>query len=77
METEYKTITTSTSKNVSINEDNCLENNNIESTSDSVIEPTIITLDESQETLLEILRPIFEPNYEIVKIWGMQSGRKN
>ena len=68
METEYKTITTSTSKNASINEDNCLENNNIESTSDSVTEPTIIPLDESQEMLLEILRAIFEPNYEIVKI---------
>ena len=47
METEYKTITTSTSKNVSINENNGFVNNNIESTSDSVIEPTIIPLNES------------------------------
>ena len=41
---------------MSIIEDNCLETNNIsESTNDSIIEPTIIPLDESQELLLEIL----------------------
>ena len=67
METEYGTITTSTSENMSTNEDNCLESSNIESTSDSIIIPTIILLDESQKMSLEILRPIFEPNYEIVK----------
>ena len=67
METEYGTITTSTSENMSTNEDNCLESSNIESTSDSIIIPTIILLGESQKMSLEILRPIFEPNYEIVK----------
>ena len=67
METEYGTITTSTSENMSTNEDNCLESSNIESTSDSIIIPTIILLDESQKMSLEILRPIFERNYEIVK----------
>ena len=67
METEYGTTTTSTSENMSTNEDNCLESSNIESTSDSIIIPTIILLDESQKMSLEILRPTLEPNYEIVK----------
>ena len=54
METEYGTITKSTSKNVTITEDNCLESSNIESSSDSsMIEPTIVQLDESQQMLLE------------------------
>lgn len=47
METGYGTIATSTSENMSINEYNCLESSNIESTSDSITEPTIIPLDES------------------------------
>ena len=34
----------------------------------TVIETTIIPSDESQEMLLAILRLIFEPNYETVKI---------
>ena len=42
-------------------------NNNIESASESIIEATIISLYTSQEMLLEILRPIFERNYEIAK----------
>ena len=54
METGYGTITTSASENMSINEYNCLESTNIESTSDSMIEPTIKPLDESQKMLLEI-----------------------
>ena len=60
MEIGYGTITTSTSENMSINKDNCLESINIESTSDSTIEPTIKPLDESQKMLLEILRPIMK-----------------
>ena len=60
MEIGYGTITTSTSENMSINKDNCLESTNIESTSDSTIEPTIKPLDESQKMLLEILRPIMK-----------------
>ena len=67
METEYGTIITITSENMLINEDNCLESSNIERTSGSIIISTIMPLDESQKMLLEILRPIFERNYEIVK----------
>ena len=67
MQTECGTITTCISENMSINEDNFLESSNIESTSDSIIEPTIVPFDESQKILLEILRPIFELNFEIVK----------
>ena len=67
METEYGTIITITSENMLINEDNCLESSNIENTSGSIIISTIMPLDESQKMLLEILRPIFERNYEIVK----------
>ena len=54
-----------TSNNMSINEDYCIENNNIRSTGVSVIEPIMIPLDELQEMLLETVRPIFDPNYEI------------
>ena len=54
-----------TSNNMSINEDYCIENNNIGSTGVSVIEPIMIPLDELQEMLLETVRPIFDPNYEI------------
>ena len=50
-ETEYETITTSTIKNM-------LENSNIESKDNSVIETTVIPLDEMQEMLLENLRSI-------------------
>lgn len=42
METECGTISKSSSKNMSINKDNCLESSNIESTSDSLIGPTTI-----------------------------------
>ena len=60
---------------MSIIEDNCLETNNIsESTNDSIIEPTIIPLDESQEMLLEILWPRFERNYETVKSQNLDKG---
>ena len=45
---------TSISENVSINEEKFLENNNNESTSDFITEPTIIPLDLSQKILLEI-----------------------
>ena len=56
IETEYKTLQQVPAE-MSINEDNCLENKNIESNIDFIIKPTIIPLDESQEMLLEILRP--------------------
>ena len=55
IETEYKTLQQVPAE-MSINEDNCLENKNIESNIDFIIKPTIIPL-ESQEMLLEILRP--------------------
>ena len=42
METECGTISKSSSKNMSINKDNCLESSDIESTSDSLIGPTTI-----------------------------------
>ena len=68
MQTEYGTITTSTTENMSINEDNCLESSNTESTSDSIIELTFIPSGESQEMLLKILQVItFERNYEVIK----------
>ena len=56
IETEHKTLQQVPAE-MSINEDNCLESKNIESNIDFIIKPTIIPSDESQEMLLEILRP--------------------
>lgn len=68
METEHVSITTSTSENMSSNEDNCLESRHTENTSNFMITATIIPLDESQEMLQEILpTTIFKHSYQIVK----------
>ena len=68
METEHVSITTSTSENMSINEDNCLGSRHIENTSNFIITSTILPLDESQEMLQENLpTTIVEHSYQIVK----------
>ena len=68
METEHVSITTSTSENMSINEENCLESRHIENTSNFTITSTILPLDESQEMLQENLpTTIVEHSYQIVK----------
>ena len=68
METEHVSITTSTSENMSINENNCLESRHIENTSNFIRTATILPLDESQEMLQENLpTTIVEHSYQIVK----------
>ena len=50
------------------NKDNCLENNNIiTNNKDSSIYQSFLSLNLSQEALLEMLRPMFQSNYETIK----------
>ena len=55
METKYETVTTNIVENVTLNKDNCLENNNITNNKDSSIDQSFLSLNLSQEALLEIL----------------------
>ena len=59
MATEYETVTTNMVEKVTLNEDNCLENNNIANNKDSSIDQSFLSLNPSQEALLEILPPCF------------------
>ena len=65
--TECETVTTNIFENVTLNEDNCLENNNITNNDDSSIDQSFLSLNPSQEVLLEILRPTFQHNCETNK----------
>ena len=67
MATERETVTTNIFENVTLNEDNCLENNNITNNDDSSIDQSFLSLNPSQEVLLEILRPTFQHNCETNK----------
>ena len=67
MATENETVTTNIVENVTLNEDNCLENNNITNNKDSSIGQSFLSLNPSQEALLEILQPMFQRNYETIK----------
>ena len=55
MGTEYETVTTNIIKNVSLDEDSCLENNSITNNKDSSIDQSFLSLNLSQEALLGIL----------------------
>ena len=67
METKYETVTTNIVENVTLNKDNCLENNNITNNKDSSIDQSFLSLNLSQEALLEILWPVLQCNYETIK----------
>ena len=67
MATEYETVTTNIVENVTLNEDNCLEKNNTANNKDSSIDQSFLSLNPSQEALLQILRPMFQRNYETIK----------
>ena len=67
METKYETVTTNIVENVTLNKDNCLENNNITNNKDSSIDQSFLSLNLSQEALLEILWPVLQRNYETIK----------
>ena len=67
MGTEYETVTTNIIKNVSLDEDSCLENNSITNNKDSSIDQSFLSLNLSQEALLEILWAMFQCNYETIK----------
>ena len=67
MATEYETVTTKIVKNDTLNKDDCLENNNITNNKDSSIDQSFLSLNLSQEALLEILQPIFQHNHETIK----------
>ena len=66
METKYETVTTNIVENVTLNKDNCLENNNITNNKDSSIDQSFLSLNLSQEALLEILWPVLQRNYETI-----------
>ena len=55
MATEYETATTNIIKNVTLDEDNCLQNNNITNNKVSSIDQSFLSLNPSQEVLIEIL----------------------
>ena len=65
--TEYETVTTNIVENVTLNEDNCLDNNNITNNKDSSVYQSFLSLNAPQEALLEILRLMFQRNYETIK----------
>ena len=67
MATEYETVTTKIVKNDTLNKDDCLENNNITNNKDSSIDQSFLSLNLSQEALLEILQPMFLHNHETIK----------
>ena len=66
MATEYKTVTVNIVENVTLNKDNCLENNNITNNKDPSIDQSFLSLNLSQEALLEILGPMFQCDYETI-----------
>ena len=55
MAMECETVLTNVVENITLNEDNCLKNNNITSSEDSYIDHSFLSLNPSQEALLEIL----------------------
>ena len=55
MPMECETVLTNIVENITLNEDNCLKNNNITSSEDSYIDHSFLSLNPSQEALLEIL----------------------
>ena len=61
MATEYETVTTIIVENVTLNEDNITNNE------ESSIDQSFLSLNLSQEALLEILPPMFQHNYETIK----------
>ena len=67
MATEYETVTTKIVENDTLNKDDCLENNNITNNKDSSIDQSFLSLNLSQEALLEILQPMFQHNHETIK----------
>ena len=67
MATEYETVTTKIVKKDTLNKDDCLENNNITNNKDSSIDQSFLSLNLSQEALLEILQPMFQHNHETIK----------
>ena len=67
MATEYETVTTIIVENLTLDKDNCLENSNITNNKDSSIDQSFLSLSLSQKALLEILRPMFQRNYETIK----------
>ena len=66
MATEYKTVTVNIVENVTLNKDNCLENNNITNNKDPSIDQSFLSLNLSQEALLKILGPMFQCDYETI-----------
>ena len=67
MATEYETVTTIIVENLTLDKDNCLGNSNITNNKDSSIDQSFLSLSLSQKALLEILRPMFQRNYETIK----------
>ena len=74
MAMECETVLTNVVENITLNEDNCLKNNNITSNEDSYIDNSFLSLNPSQEALLEILRPMFQCNYKTIKDQSIAKG---